>query len=99
METEEAYQIASNFIAYDGLNIGEGFSEFERYDTVKNTIEANGGVLDEEKAAGLLAEVGVMDGDTDKLQWSVLYNLTRGTGEIFAHRNMDNLIEFYLEMD
>ena len=34
VEPENDYQIASNFIAYNGLNIGEGFTEFERYDVV-----------------------------------------------------------------
>ena len=39
VESETEYQIASNFIAYNGLNIGEGFTEFERYDRVQNAIE------------------------------------------------------------
>lgn len=34
VETETDYQIATNFVAYNGLNIGEGFTEFERYDAV-----------------------------------------------------------------
>lgn len=99
VETDEKYQIASNFIAYHNLNIGEGFTEFERYDIVQNTIEANDGVLNEDKAIGLLAEVGVADRETDKLQWSVLYNLTTGNGQIFAHRKIDNIIEFHLDID
>lgn len=96
IETDEAYQIASNFIAYNGLNIGEGFTEFDRYDMVQNTIEANDCALDEEIAIDLLSEIGVMDGDTDKLQWSVLYNLTNGEGQIFAHRNTGNIINFHI---
>ncbi len=99
VETEEEYLIASNFIAYNDLNIGEGFTEFERYDTVFNAIEKNSGVLDEETAIDLLAEIGVMDGATDKLQWSVLYNLTTGDGQIFANRKTDNLTYFHLEME
>lgn len=96
VETEAGYQIASNFIAYDGLNIGEGFTEFERYDRVQNAIEANGGLLEAGQAVQLLADVGVFDGDADKLQWSVLYNLTTGDGEIFANRKTNHLIEFHL---
>lgn len=99
VETEAEYQIASNFIAYDGLNIGEGFTEFERYDKVQNAIEANSGVLEASQAVPLLADVGVFDGDTDKLQWSVLYNLTTGDGEIFANRKTNNLIGFHLNME
>lgn len=99
VETEAEYQIASNFIAYDGLNIGEGFTEFERYDEVKNAIETNGGMLEVSQAVQLLAHVGVFDGDADKLQWSVLYNLTTGNGEIFANRKTNHLIEFHLNTD
>lgn len=94
--TETGYQIASNFITYDGLNIGEGFTEFERYDKVQNAIEANSGILEASQAVQLLANVGVFDDDTDKLQWSVLYNLTTGDGAIFANRKTNNLINFQL---
>ena len=99
VEAEDEYQIASNFIAYDGLNIGEGFTEFERYDKVQDAIEANNGILEAGQAVQLLADVGVFDGDMDKLQWSVLYNLTTGNGEIFANRKTNNIIGFNLEMN
>lgn len=99
VESETEYQIASNFIAYNGLNIGEGFTEFERYDRVQNAIEENNGILEVSGAIQLLADVGVFDGDIDKLQWSVLYNLTTGKGGIFANRKTSNIIEFNLDMD
>jgi len=99
VEATTEYQIASNFIAYNGLNIGEGYTEFERYDKVQNAIETNGYMLDEDKAIQLLANVGVLDGNTDMLQWSVLYNLTTGNGKIFANRKTDNIIEFHLDTD
>lgn len=99
VETDRAYQIASNFIAYDGLNIGEGFSEFERYDKVQCAIERSGRVLDEDGAVRLLAEVGIWNGDSDKLQWSVLYNLTTGDGKIFVHRKTDHVKEFHLDIN
>ena len=99
VESETEYQIASNFIAYNGLNIGEGFTEFERYDRVQNAIEENDGILEVSGAIQLLADVGVFDGDIDKLQWSVLYNLTTGKGGIFANRKTNNIIEFNLDMD
>lgn len=90
------YQIASNFIAYNGLNIGEGGSEFERYDTVKSVLESSGGKLDEKDAAALLAKVGIMNGDADVLQWSVVYNLSSLDGSIFAHRRLDSAFDFSL---
>lgn len=96
--TDENYQIATNFIEYKGLNIGEGFDEFARYDTVKAAIEENGGMLSEEQAIKLLAKVGVIYEGIDKLQWSVVYNLTTGKGKIFAHRNIGNIIDFSLKM-
>lgn len=91
------YQIASNFIAYNGLNIGEGFTEFERYDKVKETLDMNSGKISVEAAVGLLKEVGVRDGEEDKLQWSVIYDLTALSGKIFAHRNTGNMNDFGLK--
>ena len=99
VEAETDYQIASNFIAYDGLNLGEGFTEFERYDRVQSAIETNKGILETAQAVQLLADVGVFDGDTDKLQWSVLYNLTTGDGQIFANRKTNHILGFHLNID
>ncbi len=96
MPTED-YQVASNFVAYNGLNIGEGFTEFDRYDAVVQAIEQNDGKLSEKQAADLLAQIGVRDGDKDKLQWSVVYNLKALDGVIFAHRNTENILPFTLK--
>jgi len=93
----DKYQIASNFIAYNGLNIGEGYTEFDRYDAVKERIDEGGGTLSEDVAVSLLADIGIRDGDTDKLQWSAVYNLTDLDGRIFAHRNTNNVMDFKLE--
>lgn len=95
--SKENYQIASNFIAYNDVNIGEGFTEFERYDTVKAAIEQNNGKLTKAQAVSLLAEVGVTSQATDKLQWSVVYNLSTLEGTLFAHRNTENQIDFVLK--
>lgn len=96
-ETDEDFQIASNFIPYNGLNIGEGFCEFERYDRVRNVIESNDGILSEMQAVDLLAEVGVIDSDGhSRLHWTVIYNLSTLEGVIFANRNTDDLINFRL---
>ena len=91
------FQIASSFIPYSGLNIGEGFDEFERYDKARTVIEGNGGILSEMQAIELLTEVGVTnDYGESVLQWTVIYNLTTLEGLIFANRNTDNVIPFYL---
>ena len=98
-ETEEDFQIASNFIPYNGLNIGEGFCEFDRYARVRQAIVNNSGILSEMQAVDLLAEVGVInDYGKCRLHWTVIYNLTTLEGFIFANRNTDNLIHFRLHL-
>lgn len=100
IETDESYQVASNFIAYDGLNIGEGFDEFERYDAVVNEIEANKGILTQQQAIALLARIGVtLEDGTDKLQWTVIYNLDHLDGSIFTARNYENSFDFSIAND
>ena len=61
-----------------------------------NTILESNCNLSEKEAMELLAKVGVMDGGTDKLQWSVVYNLTELSGSIFAHRKTENAVQFEL---
>ena len=94
--TDEDYQVASNFIAYNGVNIGEGFNEFERYDRVREAIDSNGCVLSVEQSVALLAEVCITYNGEDKLEWTAIYNLSNLDGTIFADRNTGNLIEFRL---
>ncbi len=91
------WQIASNFVAVDGLNLGEGFSEFERYDRVEEVLTARSGVLTEAQAVDLLAEVGVYNGGEDRLQWSVVYNLSTQEVTLFAHRDTEHLYKTSLE--
>lgn len=98
VEAETDYQIATNFIAYNGLNIGEGFTEFERYEIVEKELSDNNGILSENDVISLLARVGVRDGEVDKLQWSVVYNLTTGDVRLFIHRDTNNIKVTKLEM-
>lgn len=93
----EEYQIASNFIAYNDLNIGEGYDEFERYNTVKERIESNGDILSEKQVIDLLKEIGCYFDGESRLQWSVMYNLTTLEGKIFANRNTDNTVNFKID--
>jgi len=93
----ENYQVASNFVAYDGLNIGEGFDEFDRYDTVMSAIKADNGAIQLSQVPSLLASVGCYgENGEDKLQWTVIYDLSDLSGTIFAHRNTQNQITFRL---
>ena len=80
------------------MNIGEGFTEFERYDVVEKELVDNNGILNEDDAISLLAKVGVWDGEVDKLQWSVVYNLTTGDASLFIHRDTNNIAAIKLEM-
>ncbi len=98
VEAETDYQIATNFIAYNGLNIGEGFTEFERYDMVEKELSDNNSILNENDVISLLAKVGVQDGEVDKLQWSVIYNLTTGDVRLFIHRDTNNVTAEKQEM-
>lgn len=80
------YQVASNFIAYDNMEKGYGQ---ERYESVTAAIESRDHKLSDKTALELLAHVGIRSNGIDMLQWSVLYNTTNLTGEIFAHRKFD----------
>lgn len=91
--SDTEYQIASNFVAYHGYNIGEGYTEFERYDAVEEVLQNDSAVTMEE-CEKLLNTIGVYDGETDKLQWSVVYNLTDKTGRIWPHRDSDKAWDF-----
>lgn len=55
-------------------------------------------MLSNKQIITLLAKVGVWDEDVDKLQWSVLYNLTTGDIQWFAHRKTDNIITASINM-
>jgi hypothetical protein len=97
VRTAEPYQVASNFVAYDGLNIGEGFSEFERYDAVRAALGPSGGVISSDGAMALLAKIGCYgDAGEDKLQWSVVYDLDTLEGAIGVHRRNETPFEFSL---
>ena len=98
-ESKDNYQIASNFIVYNGVNIGEGFTEFDRYNAVNEELAKNDDTLSDSQAIALLAKVGVKDGTVDKLQWSALYNLTTGEVQLFAHRKTDHIITASLHMN
>lgn len=45
----------------------------------------------------LLNTVGIYDGETDKLQWSVVYNLTDKTGRIWPYRDTGEAWDFTIK--
>lgn len=91
--SDSDYQIASNFVAYHGLNIGEGYTEFDRYHAVEEVL-SNDNAVTMEECENLLNTIGVYNGETDKLQWSVVYNLTDKTGRIWPHRDSGEAWDF-----
>lgn len=93
---DTGYQIASNFIAYNGVNIGEGFTEFERYDAVEDFLRRNGNAVTIGRCVDILNEIGVFSGGIDKLQWSVVYDITGRTGQIWPHRRPEDGWDFGL---
>lgn len=97
VEPDTEYQIASNFIAYHGVNIGEGFNEFERYDAVETLLSQNNNAVTMKECEDLLNEIGVIYEGVDKLQWSVVYNLTDRTGRIWSFRDSGNAWDFEVE--
>ncbi len=97
VKCDKDYQIASNFIACNGLNIGEGFTEFERYNAVENFLKEKNNVVSVKDCENLLNAIGIVEDGTDKLQWSVVYNSTRLNGKIWTHRNSEYAWNFTLD--
>ncbi len=97
VESDKDYQIASNFIAYNGVNIGEGFTEFERYDEVEKVLIESKNAVSMDACENLLNRIGVEYEGIDKLQWSVVYNLTERSGRIWPHRNSDDAWNFEID--
>jgi hypothetical protein len=68
------YQIASNFIADDGMNLGNGLTELERYDGVHAYIKERNGMLSEDHAVGVLTDIGIHGGNRDMQQLLLSWN-------------------------
>ncbi len=89
---KEKYQVATNFIAYNGLNLGEGSTEFQRYDTIHNTLLRANGVISEKNAMSLLKDVKLQ-----KTQWSVVYNLKQLNGSVCINGDYEKPHSFTLQ--
>lgn len=92
IKTDKNYQLATNFIMYQGLNEGEGGSEFERYETLENKLKSTGGIIVEEDAMKLLSEVSI----PGRTQWSVIYNQETGQIQICMGEKYDHVYNFML---
>ncbi len=93
VNTDTNYQIASNFIAYNGLNIGEGYDEFERYDAIDNYLMNSKGIISESDAMSLLEVVK----SPVRTQWSVVYNMVTKKVAICTNGNYEDIYEFEFE--
>lgn len=90
IEPNRNYQVVTNFILYKGLNKGEGYTEFERFDTADNFLHDTNGVISEKEAMALLSGVQI----PDATQWSTVYNITKQSASICINRNYEK-IYFY----
>jgi hypothetical protein len=87
------YQVASNFIAYNGMNEGEGGSEFKRYDTVFNKLKETNGVLDRKESMILLSQAAM----PGKCQWSVVYDLHDMSVDVCVGDKYDRVYSYTLD--
>lgn len=84
----EDYQIAANHIAYNNENIFESPDSLTRQEAVEQVITDSGNRLDMQTCQELLNSVGLYNRDkSDRLQWSVVYDLTDRSGRIWPHRD------------
>lgn len=93
VDTDKPYEIATNFIMYKGLNTGEGYNEFERFDTVEARLLENGGLITEQQAMDLLSDVQI----PDRTQWSAVYNAGTKTVDICINKNYEKVYEFSMK--
>ncbi len=87
MRSAEPYEITTNFVMANGLNLGEDFNEFERFDTLKNHLDASGGIISPDDAMALLSEVAI----PGRTRWSVVYEPDTLTARIAAGENYEDI--------
>lgn len=103
LKAEKNYQMATNFLlAEQKYNFGTGQ---DRYEIMKETLDASGGVVKDEQAGMDLLKAVSKDwyvseatGKRNATQWSIIYNNTKGTAKVVTQRQYDtNVHEFRLE--
>lgn len=93
IKTEKKYQLTTNFIMYQGLNEGEGGSEFERYQIIDETLSASGGSISAKSAMELLSAASI----PGRTQWSVVYNQSTSEIWICSGEKYDHIYSFSME--
>ncbi len=93
IESPDAYPAATNFVMYNGLNIGEGFTEFDRYNAIQDRLAQSKGVLSEAEAMHLLEQVSV----PDRTQWSVVYNMKKLSATIAIRKDYGSLYDYTIQ--
>jgi hypothetical protein len=83
IEPDKDYQIASNFIMYNGLNDGDGF---DRYQKVEEHLIENNGIIADKEAMRLLERAKI----PDSTQWSVVYNMASHEFIVCINEKYDN---------
>ena len=98
IESQDTYQVLTNFLVYGDLKYSEGYNSFERYDTVIKKLRETDGIIKLDDTINLLNRVGMYnDEGASMLQWSVIYNMTNKTGNIWYRKNTENIIDFELK--
>lgn len=92
VRSPEPYEIATNFVMADGVNLGEGFNEFERFDTIETSLSASGGIIGTDAAMALLSKVAI----PDRTRWSVVYDTAALTARIAVEERYDSVYEYAL---
>lgn len=95
IETDEDYQIASNFIQYNDLFIGQGYCESERYEKAEKALMGNEGILSEDQAMNLLSDISILG----KTQWSAAYNMNTLQLSLLINRKYEDIYKFSLLKD
>lgn len=71
----------------------------ERFNKMTSVLEQEGGVLTEDEAMKLLCDVHqeAHEGHEGKTQWSVVYNLTKGTAKVCMNHDYSRTFEFAIK--
>ena len=92
LPNEPAWHQATNFLVSQDPNNSK--SGCWRYELVENTLTNTAGVLTEEGAISLLADVSV-----ESTQWSTVYDMSDGIVTVVVGRNYKSPHRFSLRMD
>ena len=93
IENTENSQVVTNYILYQGINVGEGGSEFERYAIASETLKSQACVLTEKQAMQVLSDCKI----PDRTQWSIVYNMITKHADICIDERYDQPYAYDLD--